>query len=78
MSSKRGKKGDGAAAARAGAPAAAGVRVVPVLPVRHTVLFPLAILPLNVGRDRSIQLLNDVMAGDRTIAVVCQKNATTE
>jgi len=53
-------------------------RVLPVLPVRHTVLFPLAILPLNVGRERSIQLLNDVMAGDRTIAVVCQKEVETE
>ena len=48
-------------------------RLLPVLPVRQTVLFPLAIQPLNVGREKSIQLLNDVMAGDRTVAVVCQK-----
>ena len=76
---KRGKKrSDEAAGARAEALSGGESRVLPVLPVRHTVLFPLAILPLNVGRDRSIQLLNDVMAGDRTIAVMCQKNATTE
>src|SRR5260370_22653264 len=71
--SPRAKRKDEAAV-----PAPGGPRVVPVLPVRHTVLFPLAILPLNVGRERSIQLLNDVMAGDRTIVVVGQKDATTE
>jgi len=73
MSPKREKPARPAPVAAGGGP-----RVVPVLPVRHTVLFPLAILPLNVGRERSIQLLNDVMAGDRTIVVVCQKDATTE
>ena len=54
------------------------VREVPVLPVRHTVLFPFAFLPFNIGRQRSIALLNDVMAGDRTIAVVTQKDGTVE
>jgi ATP-dependent Lon protease len=73
-----GKKKRGAPAAGAAEAPPAGPRVLPVLPVRHTVLFPLAILPLNVGRERSIQLLNDVMAGDRTVVVVCQKEASTE
>jgi ATP-dependent Lon protease len=59
-------------------PAAKGPRELPVLPVRHTVLFPFAILPLNVGRESSVALLNDVMAGDRTIAVVAQRDATME
>jgi ATP-dependent Lon protease len=45
------------------------VREVAILPVRHTVLFPYAFLPFNIGRPRSITLLNDVMAGDRTICV---------
>jgi ATP-dependent Lon protease len=49
-----------------------GPREIPILPVRHTVLFPFAILPINVGRDRSLQLLNDVMNGDRTLAVFAQ------
>jgi ATP-dependent Lon protease len=53
-------------------------REVPVLPVRHTVLFPFAFLPFNIGRPRSITLLNDVMAGDRTIAVVTQKDGSVE
>jgi ATP-dependent Lon protease len=54
------------------------VRDVPVLPVRHTVLFPFAFLPFNIGRPRSISLLNDVMAGDRTICVVTQKDGAIE
>jgi ATP-dependent Lon protease len=53
-------------------PQLAGPREVPVLPVRHTVLFPFAILPINVGRERSLALLNDVMNGDRTLAVFAQ------
>jgi ATP-dependent Lon protease len=53
-------------------------REIPVLAVRHTVLFPLAILPLNIGRPKSIMLLNDVMAGDRTIAVIAQKDGSLE
>jgi len=55
-----------------------GNRDLPVLPVRHTVLFPLAILPLNIGRPKSIALLNAVMAGDRTIAVVAQRDGQLE
>ena len=51
---------------------------VPVLPVRHTVLFPLALLPLNIGRDKSVTLLNDVMAGDRTIAIFTQRQGETD
>src|SRR5205823_5411131 len=53
-------------------------REIAVLPVRHTVLFPLAILPLNVGRPANVQLVNDVMAGDRTLVVCAQKDAANE
>ncbi|HEY6867678.1 MAG TPA: endopeptidase La [Candidatus Eisenbacteria bacterium] len=63
---------------QAAPPAPGESRVLPVLPVRHTVLFPLAILPLNVGREPSVQLLNDVLAADRTIVVACQKDPSTE
>jgi ATP-dependent Lon protease len=59
-------------------PALKGPRELPVLPVRHTVLFPFAILPLNVGRERSVALLNDVMAGDRTVVVIAQKDVSIE
>jgi ATP-dependent Lon protease len=53
-------------------------RIVPVLPIRKTVLFPFAILPFNVGRRKSIQLLNDVMAGDRIIGVFTQKDSEVD
>jgi len=53
-------------------------REVGLLPIRKTVLFPFAILPLNVGRAKSRQLLNDVMAGDRVVAVFTQKDAAQE
>ncbi len=53
-------------------------RELPVLPIRHTVLFPFGILPLNVGREKSVKLLNDVMAGDRTLAVVTQRDPTLD
>jgi len=60
------------------APAKPEVRELPVLPARMTVLFPYALLPLNVGRDRSVKLLNDVMAGDRTVMVVAQRDPSQE
>ena len=53
-------------------------RVVPVLPVRHTVLFPFAILPMNVGRPSSVHLLNHCMATDRVLAVVAQLDPADE
>jgi ATP-dependent Lon protease len=51
-----------------------GLRRVAVLPVRDTVLFPHAVLPLTVGRESSIQLIES-LAEDRTIAVVAQVDA---
>jgi ATP-dependent Lon protease len=50
-----------------------GVRRVPVLPVRDTVLFPHAVLPLTVGRESSIQLIES-LGEDRNIAVTAQKD----
>jgi len=49
----------------------AGVRRVPVLPVRDTVLFPHAVLPLTVGRESSIQLIESLVE-DRAIVVAAQ------
>jgi ATP-dependent Lon protease len=48
-----------------------GVRRIPVLPVRDTVLFPHAVLPLTVGRESSI-LLIESMGDERTIVVAAQ------
>jgi ATP-dependent Lon protease len=49
-------------------------RVYPVLPVRDTVLFPHAVLPLTVGRESSIQLIN-ALGDEKTIIVVAQRDA---
>src|ERR1700710_2072544 len=51
-----------------------GSRSVPVLPVRDTVLFPHAVLPLTVGRDSSIQLIQS-LGEEKTILVVAQRDA---
>ena len=50
---------------------ATAVRRIPVLPVRDTVLFPHAVLPLTVGRESSIQLIES-LAEERTIVVTAQ------
>jgi len=57
-------------------PEAAG-RTLPVLPVRDTVLFPHAVLPLTVGRDSSVQLINS-LGEDKTIVVVAQREARVD
>ncbi len=51
-----------------------GGRALPVLPVRDTVLFPHAVLPLTVGRDSSIQLIQS-LGEEKTILVVAQRDA---
>jgi len=53
------------------------VRALPVLPVRDTVLFPHAVLPLTVGRDSSVQLINS-LGEDKTIIVVAQREARVD
>src|SRR5580693_6697611 len=49
-------------------------RALPILPVRDTVLFPHAVLPLTVGRESSVQLINS-LGEDKTIVVVAQREA---
>ena len=52
-------------------------RVLPVLPVRDTVLFPHAVLPLTVGRESSIQLINS-LGEEKSIVVVAQRDARVD
>jgi ATP-dependent Lon protease len=49
-----------------------------ILPLRNTVLFPGVVIPITVGRDKSINLIKDAYKGDKTIGVVAQKNDTAE
>jgi ATP-dependent Lon protease len=51
---------------------------LPILPLRNTVLFPGVVIPITVGRDKSINLIKDAYKGDKTIGVVSQKNDTIE
>src|SRR6266404_9237390 len=49
-------------------------QALPVLPVRDTVLFPHAVLPLTVGRESSVNLINS-LGEEKTIIVVAQREA---
>ena len=51
---------------------------VGVLPLRDTVTFPDMLIPLNVGQERSIELINDVLRGDRTIVMVASRTPEVE
>ena len=51
---------------------------LPVIPLRNTVLFPGVVIPITVGRDKSIQAVNESYKGDKLIAVVAQKDINTE
>ncbi len=52
--------------------------VLPVLPLKDTVVYPFAVQPLGVGQERSIRLIDDVMRGDRLVVLVAQKSADIE
>ncbi len=52
--------------------------VLPLLPLRNTVLFPGVVMPLTVGRDKSVKLIKDYYRNSRIIGVVAQKNANIE
>jgi ATP-dependent Lon protease len=51
---------------------------LPILPLRNMVLFPGVVIPITVGRDKSINLIKDAYKGDKTIGVVAQKNPNVE
>lgn len=51
---------------------------LPLLPLRNTVLFPGVVLPITVGRDKSIKAVNEAYKGDKLIGVLSQKDANVE
>ena len=51
---------------------------LPLLPLRNTVLFPGVVLPITVGRDKSIKAVTDAYKGDKLIGVVAQKDSEVE
>ncbi len=52
--------------------------VVPILPLRNTVLFPGVVIPITAGRDKSIKLINEANANGKVIGVVSQINEDEE
>ena len=50
----------------------------PVMPLRNTVLFPQQVIPIYIGRERSLKLINDLGPKERYIVVVAQEDGTIE
>ncbi|PVD53720.1 endopeptidase La [Terrimonas sp.] len=51
---------------------------IALLPLRNTVLFPGVVIPITVGRDRSVKAVNDAYKADKLVGVVAQKDSTIE
>jgi ATP-dependent Lon protease len=51
---------------------------LPVLPLREAIVFPLTAVPLAVGQPRSVRLVDDVMRGNRLLALVAQRDPKVE
>ncbi|MFI5271809.1 MAG: endopeptidase La [Ktedonobacterales bacterium] len=47
---------------------------LPILPLKDTVVYPFAVTPLGVGRERSVRLIDDAMRGARLVGLVAQKS----
>ncbi|MGI8928104.1 MAG: LON peptidase substrate-binding domain-containing protein, partial [Candidatus Limnocylindrales bacterium] len=61
-----------------GQPDSEGIRELPLVALRETVIFPEMIVPLQVGRDKSVQALNKAVADGTPIALVTQRQADRE
>jgi ATP-dependent Lon protease len=51
---------------------------LPVLPLKETVVFPQSMAPLAIGQERSVRLIDDVVAGDRLLALITTKDGNVE
>ena len=51
---------------------------IPILPLRNTVLFPGVVLPITVGRDKSIKAVQEAYKTDKLIGVIAQKDTNIE
>ncbi|MFP4599438.1 MAG: endopeptidase La [Persicimonas sp.] len=55
-----------------------GIQELPVLPLRNTVLFPQVVVPLAVGRPKSVKLIEEASENDQPIAILTQKDPETD
>lgn len=53
-------------------------QIIPLLALRNTVLFPGVVIPITVGRDKSIKAVTDAYKADKLVGVVAQKDSTIE
>ena len=51
---------------------------LPLLPLRDVVVYPHMVLPLFVGREKSVEALEDAMAGSKQVLLVAQRNAADD
>src|ERR1700727_1792834 len=55
------------------------IEVVPILPLRNSVVFPASVVPINVGRQRSVRLVEDLLGLERaTVGIVSQRDASVD
>jgi ATP-dependent Lon protease len=52
--------------------------VLPILPLKDTVVFPQSMSPLAIGQERSIRVIDDVVAGDRLVALIAARDGSIE
>jgi len=52
--------------------------ILPILPLRNTVMFPGVVMPITVGRQKSLQLVQEVYRGNRLLGTVAQKDGNIE
>ena len=55
-----------------------GSEIYPVMPLRNTVLFPQQVIPIYIGRNRSLKLINDLSSDSKYIVVVAQEDGSIE
>lgn len=51
---------------------------LPILPLKDTIVYPMTVYPLIIGKEKSIKLINDVTVGDKIIGLTAQKSADVE
>jgi len=52
--------------------------ILPILPLRNTVMFPGVVLPITVGRQKSLQLVQEIYRGNRLIGTIAQKDGNID
>jgi ATP-dependent Lon protease len=52
--------------------------VLPILPLKDTVVFPQSMAPLAIGQERSIRVIDDIVAGDRLVALIASRDPSVE